>query len=83
MEELYLVAYTYEANVVSHERGMKSISFGKDFKHLRRVLDIVHRIEEQTGDRAVQVMAVTALHKLIDYAGENQTDSVSAVTPSH
>ena len=80
MNELYLVSYTHESSVLNHSRELKNISFGPDFKGLRTLKDIVHRIEKQTGDRAVQIMAVTALHKLIDYAGEAEANSPSTVT---
>lgn len=81
--ELYLVSYTHEVNAVTHQRQIKSISFGENFGELRRVIDIVRRIEQQTGDRAVEIIAVTALHKLIDYAGENQRDSPSSSQIGH
>ena len=82
MEELYLIGYTHEVDAETHKREIKSISF-REFTGLRRLDDIVHKIEKQTGDRSVQVIAVTALHKLIDYAGENKTNSITSSLRGH
>lgn len=79
--ELYLIAFIHETDAVLHTMEMRSISFtGEQFKHLRTVRDIANAIEKQTDCHCVQVMAVTALHKLIDYAGEHQANSKLAVT---
>ena len=84
MDELYLVAYSYEANSVTKKREIKSISFtGEQFKHLRTPADIRHKIEKQTPDNDVEILAVTALHKLIDYASENQANSPSSAERGH
>ena len=84
MNELYLVAYTYEANVISGTRGLKSISFGESFKQLHSVKEIIQEIEKQTGDRATRVIAVTELHKIINYVGdETEANSADFISPSH
>jgi len=84
MKELYLVAYTYEAHVITSERGLKSISFGESFKNLHSVKEIIQEIEKQTGDRAVKLIAVTELHKIIDYVGEEtETNSPDFVSTSY
>ena len=76
MDELYLVGYTHK-DPVTCEPECKSISFGSDFRYLCGVpsnttLALKLKIEEQTGDEDVQIIAITALHKLIDYAPENK-----------
>lgn len=75
MQELYLVSYTHECDVLTHKRELKAISFGEEFKKLKTLVGIVQEIEKQTTDRAVQVMSITSLHEIIDYAGENQISS--------
>lgn len=71
--ELYLVAYTHEVNAVTHQRELTSTSFGKAFESFKRVEDIKYAIEQQTKHSNVQVIAVTALHSIINYIGERDT----------
>lgn len=84
MEELYLVAYTHELKNPNYHpeedvnaviKDLKSISFGTNFRNFRKLSEIVHSIEQQTGDKEVQVISVTPIHKLINYDGENENTS--------
>jgi hypothetical protein len=91
MDELYLVAYSHynPCGMLSPpaSRESKSISFptiedcGKTPTALLKGL--VDKIEKQTGDKSVQVLAITPLHKIVDYATENQTYSVGVVPSPH
>jgi len=71
--ELYLVAYTHEVDALSHKRELTSTSFGESFKTFKKVGDITYAIEQQNKQRAVQLIAVTPLHSMINYIGERDT----------
>jgi hypothetical protein len=82
-KELYVVAFTHEIDAVTHQRGFDSISFGESFRMLKMVKDIVDAVEKQTGKRGVQLMAVTPLHKIIDYEGEDSANCHSVIPSGH
>lgn len=73
--KLFLVAYTHEVDAINHSREITSISFGEDFEKETSVIGIVSKVEKQTSHRSVQLIAITALHNHIVYAGEPKREA--------